>query len=294
MKKIKLKKLYRIFIFISTLLFAVIFACQRPLIDNDGALLARVNDEYLYDSELKGLVPEGSSPRDSMVLVKNFVNNWVKTTLMISQAEKNLTDHQLNFDKQLTDYKNSLIIFKYESEWINQNLDTIVIDSEIETYYKEHLSDFELKENIARVMYVILDQDSEEDLMFDEVLNLPDSLMLDSLEVLCRLYANSFYLDTANWISFNRLQKIVPIETYNQELFLKENNFVKLNKGNELYLIKFVDYKIEDDISPLDFEHNDIRNIIINKRKMRLVKKMRNDIYENAILSKEFEIYYND
>jgi len=239
-------------------------------------------------------VPEGSSPRDSMVLVKNFVNNWVKITLMISKAEKNLTDHQLNFDKQLTDYKNSLIIFKYESEWINQNLDTAVIESEIETYYKEHLSDFELKENIARVMYVILDQDSVEDLMFDEVLNLPDSIMLDSLEALCKLYANSFYLDTANWISFNRLQKIVPIETYNQELFLKENNFVKLNKGSELYLIKFIDYKIEDDISPLDFEYNDIRNIIINKRKMRLVKKMRNDIYENAILSKEFEIYYND
>ena len=294
MKKIKFNKLYRIFILISALLLAVIFACKRPLIDNEGALLARVNDEYLYDSELKGLVPEGSSPRDSMVLVKNFVNNWIKTTLMISKAEKNLTDHQLNYDKQLADYKNSLIIFKYESEWINQNLDTAVIDSEIETYYKEHLSDFELKENIAKVMYVILDQDSEEDLMFDEVLNLPDSLMLDSLEALCKLYANSFYLDTANWISFNRLQKIVPIETYNQELFLKENDFVKLNKGNELYLIKFVDYKIEDDISPLDFEHNDIRNIIINKRKMRLVKKMRNDIYENAILSKEFEIYYDD
>ena len=294
MKKNKLKELYRIIIFISALLLVVIFACQRPLIDKEGALLARVDDEYLYDSELKGLVPEGSSPRDSIVLVKNFVNNWVKTTLMINQAEKNLTDQQLNFDKQLTDYKNSLIIFKYESEWINQNLDTVVIDSEIETYYNGHLSDFELKENIARVMYVILDKDSEEDLKFDEVLNLPDSLMLDSLEALCKLYANSFYLDTANWIGFNRLQKIVPIETYNQELFLKENSFVKLSKGNELYLIKFVDYKIKDDISPLDFEYNDIRNIIINKRKMGLIKKMRNDIYENAILSKEFEIYYND
>jgi len=294
LKKIKFKELYRIIIFISALLFVINFACQRPLIDKEGVLLARVNDEYLYDTELKGLVPEGSSPRDSMVLVKNYVNNWVKTTLMINQAEKNLTAQQLNFDKQLTDYKNSLIIFKYESEWINQNLDTLVSDSAIETYYNQHLSDFELKENITRVMYVILDKDSEEDLKFDEVLNLPDSLMLDSLEALCELHANSFYLDTANWISFNRLQKIVPIETYNQELFLKENNFVKLNKGDELYLIKFVDFKIKDDISPLDFEYNDIRNIIINKRKMGLIKKMRDDIYENAILSKEFEIYYND
>lgn len=294
MKKIKFKELYRIFTFISALLFVVIFACQRPLINKEGTLLAKVNDEYLYDSELKGLVPEGSSPRDSMVLVKNFVNNWVKTALMINQAEKNLTGQQLNFNKQLTDYKNSLVIFKYESEWISQNLDTIVIDSEIETYYNEHLSDFELKENIARVMYVILDKGSEEDLKFDEILNLPDSLMLDSLEALCELHANSFDLDTANWISFNRLQKIVPIETFNQELFLRENNFIKLNKGNELYLIKFVDYKIKDDISPLDFEYDDIRNIIINKRKMGLIKKMRDDIYENAILNKEFEIYYND
>lgn len=269
-------------------------ACTYPLFKKEETVLARVGDEYLYEEELKDLIPEGTSPKDSIILVRNLVNNWVKTTLMVHQAEKNLTGRQLNFDQQLRDYKNSLITFKYESEWIKQNLDTVVSEEEIETYYKDHLSNFELKENIVKVLYVVLDKDAEQDLNINAVFNLPDSLMLDSLEVLCEQYANLYYLDTSNWVRFSKLQKRIPIETYNQELFLKENKFVRLSKEEEVYLVKFFDYKIKDDISPLELEYDDIRNIIINKRKMELIKKMRNDIYQNALTNKEFEIYYNE
>ncbi len=269
-------------------------ACTYPLFKKEETVLARVGDEYLYEEELKDLIPEGTSPKDSIILVRNLVNNWVKTTLMVHQAEKNLTGRQLNFDQQLRDYKNSLITFKYESEWIKQNLDTVVSEEEIETYYKDHLSNFELKENIVKVLYVVLDKDAEQDLNINAVFNLPDSLMLDSLEVLCEQYANLYYLDTSNWVRFSKLQKRIPVETYNQELFLKENKFVRLSKEEEVYLVKFFDYKIKDDISPLELEYDDIRNIIINKRKMELIKKMRNDIYQNALTNKEFEIYYNE
>ncbi|RLD31377.1 MAG: hypothetical protein DRI72_09030, partial [Bacteroidetes bacterium] len=202
-------------------------ACTYPLFKKEETVLARVGDEYLYEEELKDLIPEGTSPKDSIILVRNFVNNWVKTTLMVHQAEKNLTGRQLNFDQQLRDYKNSLITFKYESEWIKQNLDTVVSEEEIETYYKDHLSNFELKENIVKVLYVVLDKDAEQDLNINAVFNLPDSLMLDSLEVLCEQYANLYYLDTSNWVRFSKLQKRIPVETYNQELFLKENKFVR-------------------------------------------------------------------
>ncbi len=280
-----------LFIFLGVVLM---HACKYPLFKKEKTVLARVGDEYLYESELKDLIPEGTSPKDSINLVRNFVNNWVKTTLMVHQAEKNLTARQLNFDQQLKDYKNSLIIFKFESEWIKQNLDTIVSDEEIETYYNEHLSNFELKENIVKVIYVILEKDLEKDIDLNAVFKLPDSIMFDSLEVLCEEYADSYFLDTANWIRFNKLQQVIPIETYNQELFLKENEFIRLSKEEEVYLVKFFDYKIKDDITPLELEYNDIRNIIINKRKTDLIKKMRNDIFQKAMANKEFEVYYNE
>lgn len=287
--------MYKIIISVAILfLFLSLDACKRPLANKEGNVLARVNDEYLYGSDLKGLVPEGTPPADSIALVKNYVRNWVKTTLLIQRAENNLSKQQLNFEQQLNDYKNSLIIFRYESEWIKQNLDTIVNDAEIESYYQQHASDFELKENIAKLMYIVLDKNSKEEGKFDKALKLPDSLRLDRLENLCKEYANSFYLDTATWVRFNWIEENLPLEMYNPEQYLNKNTFVKVTEGDDLYLIKFIDYKIKDDVSPIDFEYNHIRNIIINKRKMHLAKKLRDDIYENAILNNEFEIYYNE
>lgn len=284
----------RIFIIVGVFVVFSVGSCNRPLAKKEGNVLARVNEKYLYDSDLKGLVPEGIAPKDSITLIKDFVKNWVKTTLIIQRAENNLNKQQLNFEKQLNDYKNSLIIFEYEREWIKQNLDTVVSDTEVRAYYEEHVSDFELKENIAKLMYVVLDKDLNKERIFDKTLRLPDSLMLDSLESLCKAYSDEFYLDTATWVTNNWIEDNLPIEVYNPSLYLINNSFVKVSEGNDLYLIKFIDYKIKDDISPIDFKYNHIRNIIINKRKMHLAKKLRDDIYENAILNNEFEIYYNE
>ena len=263
--------------------------------NNDkGTVLARVHDAYLYEIDIEGLVPPNSSPRDSITLVNNFTDNWVRTQLMVQQAKKNLTIQQLDFDKQLEDYRNSLIIFHYETELIRQNLDTITSDEEIEAYYLSHLGDFVLKSNIAKVLYVILDKETEVEENFVDFFSLPDSVKLDSLELYGRQYARSFFLDTASWFRFDELTELIPIETYNQELFLKGHRFVRLSDEYYVYLVNFVDFKIKDDTSPLDFKRKDIRNIILNQRKMQLIKRVRQDIYENAVQYKDFEVYYNE
>lgn len=280
---------------ISLLFIALFVAGCGPSVSNDkGAVIARVYDDYLYEYDLKDLIPENASMRDSISFVKAYTDNWVKTRLMIYQAEKNLTIQRLNFEKQLEDYKNSLIIYHYETELINQKLDTLVTDAEIEQYYFEHLSDFELKENIAKVQYVILNNEDEIQDEFIDLFKLPDTLLLDSLEFYSQNYAVSYFLDTVNWFRFNELQEIIPIETYNQELFLKGHRFITLTDDHYFYLVNFVDFKIKDDTSPLNFEKNDIRNIIINKRKIALIKQVRKDLFDKAVMNKDFDIYYKD
>lgn len=255
-------------------------------------ILAKVHDEYLYEKDVAHLITESISPRDSIALVHNFVNNWVKTMLVIHQAEKNLPAGALDFEHQLEQYRHSLIMYKYESELVRQQLDTVVGDDEIENYYQEHLTDFELKENIARVLYVILDKDSHEEAHFEDMFALPDTVVLDSLELYSKLYAQSHYLDTANWIRFDELLDIIPIETYNQELYLNTRKLIKISDENHLYLLRFIAHKIKDDTSPLELVRDNIRKIIINKRKLYLVKRMRDEIYQKASQNNEFEIFY--
>ncbi len=267
--------------------------CINTLNNNDSSLIARVKSEYLYTSDIAHIIPDNISPRDSIAFVRSYVNDWIKTKLMINQAEFNLPDSQLDFSKQLEDYRNSLIIYRYETMLINQNLDTIVTDADIEEYYSTHLNDFELKENITKAVYVIIENDSLTEIMFDNIFSLPDSLLFDSLDIATQTNLVSSYIDTTSWVSFFNIQQIIPIETYNRELFLKNNRFVKIETDHFTYFVKFISFKIKDDISPLDFKRNDIYNIIISRRKLRLAKEVRNNIYERALKNNDFEIYFH-
>ena len=260
--------------------------------EDQGRVLAQVEGEYLFLSDLTGVVPQGISHSDSIALAKNFINNWVKNRLMIVQAERNLTEEQLDFSKQLEDYRNSLVIYRYETLLIDQELDTVVTDAQIMSFYQSHLGDFELKENILRAYYAIVNSETP---LLDQVLevfDLPDALAVDSL-----LYYEqsddmlSLSVDTSYWMSFFQFQQIIPIESYNQELFLKNKRFIRIEENGMVFLVKVVNFKIKDDISPLEVERQDIRHIIINQRKVRLIKKVRDDIYKKALYNNDFEIF---
>jgi hypothetical protein len=268
--------------------------CIKSLKDDNSKLLAKVQNNYLFASEIENIIPDNISPRDSITFVRSFVKDWVKTNVLLHQAQQNLTESQLDFGKQLEDYRNSLIIYRYETKLINQNLDTVVTDNDIEEYYNSHLSNFELKENITRAVYVIIENDSATEMQYDYIFSLNDSLLFDSLQYYSPLTSITSYLDTTKWVSFISIQQVIPVETYNRELFLKNNRFIKINATHFVYFLKFIDYKIKDDISPLDFKRNDIYNIIISRRKIKLAKEVRNNIYELALKNNEFEIYYNE
>lgn len=240
------------------------------------------------------MIPNNISPRDSIAFIRSYVNDWVKTKVMIYQAQQNLPKEQLDFSKQLEDYRNSLIIYHYETNLINQNLDTIVSETEIEKYYNSHLNDFQLKENITKAVYVIYEDDSATDVIFSKIFSLHDTVFFDSLDYYIPGKVVSSHTDTVSWVSFYNIQKKIPIETYNKELFLKNNNIIKIKNGGYIYQLKFFDYKIKEDISPLDFKRNDIYNIIISRRKIKLAKQVRKDILDRALLNNEYSIYYND
>jgi len=270
-------------------------SCHRHGNQTQDIPLAKVGDTYLYESDLQGIIPKDTSPRDSLLLCKSYINKWIQTQLMVQQAEKSLPSEKLDFEKQLEEYRNSLITYQYETEYVKQHLDTLISDQKVELYYQNHLKDFELKENIVKMVYVILDRKRTDikllEKKFRKILYLPDSLMLDSLDKFAPTRVLSYSADTNTWIPFNEILRVVPIETYNQELYLKNHRFIRLNDDNKLYLLKFVNFKIKDETSPLELESRFIRSIILNKRKTLLVKKLRKDILEQAGKNKEYEIY---
>jgi len=195
------------------------------------------------------------------------------------------------FEKQLEDYRNSLIIYKYETKLISQSLDTVVTDSDIETYYNDNIGNFQLKDNIVKVYYARLNIEIPELKKIRRFFNSSIPEYRDSVEVYIENLADLYYLDDETWILFDDVLKYVPINTYNQEAYLKNHRRIEITDDDYVYFVHFSDFKIKDGISPLSFEKANIRQIIINKRKLDIIGKMRDEVFQSALENNEFEIY---
>jgi len=262
--------------------------------DQNRIAIAKANNEYLYTDEIKDIVPQGTVAKDSAELIKKYIDNWIHESLVIQKAENNLNDEQKNVEKQLKDYRNSLITYAYEKELVKQKLDTIITDSEIEVYYNNNQSDFELKDNIIKVIYVKVDKKApgiDKLKKWYKSDNLKDKEQLSSY---CHQFAANFYLDDTSWLLFDDLLKEIPIQTYNKELFLQNNRFVEVSDALSNYFVNIKGFKIKKSLSPLTFEKENIKNIILNKRKLELITKMKEDVYNDAINNKKIEIYSNE
>ncbi len=253
--------------------------------------VARVYSDYLYESDLKSVIPKGTPAKDSIGLAKSYIDTWIHQRLVIHQAEQNLTNAQMDFTQQLDNYKNSLIIYTYENELVKQKLDTLVTDEDIENYYDAKQENFLLKDNIVQLEYVKLPLKSAYIKQFRKLLGSDNATDKVRLSHECEQYASDYFLDDQNWLPFNDLLKQIPIKTYNQEEFLKNHRDLEYQDSAFIYLVRFKDFKIKESVSPLSFEKERIRNIILNKRKIDLTKKMREDIFERAQKKNDFEIY---
>ena len=276
---------------IGFLLLSVLAGCDYFEKSSKEVVVAECYGKYLYESDLKGIVPEHTPILDSIQRVSNFIDSWVRRQVLIHQAENNLDKNALNLDKQMEEYRNSLVIYAYESQLINQKLDTVVGDDEIAEYYEQNKEDFQLRNTMVRVAYVIMQGDSKQVANLKKLMSDPDTLMLQNIDIQATYYAAKSYLDVDQWMRLDELTNIVPIEIFNAESFLKKNKFVCFDVNDYTYMVRFVDYLLEESTSPLEMVSDNIKAVILAQRKQALIEKMQTSIYEKAKKEKAFEVY---
>ncbi|MCM1041775.1 MAG: hypothetical protein NC396_05025 [Bacteroides sp.] len=256
--------------------------------------VARVGNEYLTAVELNRMMPEGILPTDSADVAQKKVSAWVARQVLLEKARLNLDELEADIEEQISQYRESLLIFLYENKITQQLLDTVVSDKEIEDYYKANQSQFVLKSNIVRTRFVKVSKTAKESQHIKrELFAVPfEESNLHTLAELCRNSADNYYLDDERWIFFNDLLREVPIQTYNQESFLRNNRNIEVNTGDYWYYVTIVDFKVRDMISPISFEKDRIRAIILNQRKREVQRVMEEDLLEKALRSGQIEYYW--
>lgn len=259
--------------------------------ENTENALARVHDAYLYKDDLGDLITKLEGDKDSARIIGNYIQNWIQQQLLLEKADLNLTEDQKNFQKLLEDYRTSLIIYAFQKEWIRQKLDTSVNAQEIEEYYENNQANFELKENIVKMRFAKVAKNAPKLDKLEKLIKLSDKDSRTELRDYFLQYAIDYNDNDSIWVTLDKVTSKIPLNIENEETFLQQNKFLITADSANYYLLYINDYKIKSTLSPLSFEREKIRNIIVNQRKLSLIADMKSDLFETAMKKGNAEIY---
>jgi hypothetical protein len=261
--------------------------------DDKREAVARVNTAFLYKDELIGVVPAESPKDDSTARVEAYIDSWIRKQLLIQEASKKININEAEVERKILDYRYSLIAYEYQSQYIKQHLDTAIAPAEIENYYKNNIDNFILKQNIVRATYIKAPKNAPQSKKIKDLIFSTSEKDKKELKSFCLSYSLAYHLADSSWMVFDELVRNSPlIEIPNKVQFLKTNPYYEVEDENYGYYLKVEEYRISDNVSPLEFVRDEITNIILNKRKVELAKKLEDEVYSHALENEEFEIIH--
>ena len=273
-------------------LFILVTSCDFFKKTDDRVPVARVNDSYLYQEDINGVVPEGASKEDSTLLVNAYINRWARQLLLMDGALVNLYEEKQNeFSKLVEQYRSDLYTKAYLEALVIKSIDTVVNPNEAEVFYEANKESFKLNDDLLQFRYISLPLNP---INLDTIKNRfqrfknKDKRYLDSISVQFKAYS----LNDSLWVKFSQVAEKVPVVSFeNKDQLLKKTNFLQLKDSLNLYLMQVNDVRLQNDYAPLDYVKPSIRQIVINKRKLELIKQLENDITKDAIENNKFQIY---
>lgn len=278
-------------IFLTIISIITLSSCDYFKQDNLGTPIARVNNSYLYQKDIKNLIFENTSKEDSTLIVTNFINRWATKQLLIDQSIVNLPQEKQDvYNDLVNQYKIDLYIEAYKSSIVAKQLDSIIALKELEDFYNQNKENFKLNDDLLKIRYIHIDKNFSNTKELVEKFKRFDSIDKQALTDLSIKF-KAFNLNDSIWIKNDVLIGALPVLKYSNSQVLKKTNFTQLQDSLGVYLVKIEAVLKTNDIAPLSYVKSTIEQIVLNKRKQEFLKKIEKDITKDAIKNKNFELF---
>jgi hypothetical protein len=254
--------------------------------------VARVGEEYLDISELKGLVPAGTSKEDSIAIVKSYIDRWASQKLLYNAAQVNLSkEKQAEYAKLIRQYEIDLYTEAYLEEVVKQSVDTVVTQAELASYYNANKENFKTTGTLVRLKYIRVTKDHPKlGLVRSRFLsgNKKDLKALNDMAIQFKSYA---FNDTT-WVDMNQVYTKLPFITPdNRDKYISSSMSYQYPDSTDVYMVKVARVLERNQVSPFEYIRPTLQQLIINNRKLELIKKFQKEITDDAIKNDKYEIY---
>lgn len=272
-------------IYLSLLIALSLTSCKElsfPSFFNKGTKLAKIGSNELYIDDVKGVFYAGITPQDSVDLLNAYVDKWVKTMLKIEKAEEQFTQDNDDIEELIKQYRNSLLLNKYDN-FHTASIDTAITNDEIAEYYKINKELFHLPNPIVTGKILIYPKSYRAEKKLLELFKSKkpsDIADLSDLSVKHNLKS----IDFKEWTYFTELLKHIPFSEQQFDDFLRNNSFYEISDDNNKYVMQIESYRNSGDYTPIVMVRNVIQKMIINGRRTQKLKEVEDSLYQKAVI----------
>ena len=210
---------------------------------------------------------------------------------MLQKAIENIPEDDLNITQKIEDYREALLLYEYEKAFINQKLDTAIRADELNEWYEKLKNDFPLKEDVYLLFFIKMKKDAPDLNQARKWIMKPkDEEDLQKLAGYCKDFATSFSLDKGMWYEKENILKNFPLNQYAITSLAGSQGFREFKTEDGSWFIRVADVLKKDQPSPIEFVRDKIVRVIIEKRRLKLVDRVYEKIYQDGVKSKSFEV----
>ncbi len=270
--------------------FFALSGCRYIGYKTEEVYAAKVDDKTYLLKELRSQLPKGMTKADSLSRVNDILTRWVKKELLLKMAEENLDESQRDLSKELEEYRNSILIHRYQQQLLSQKLDTALTEADVKNYFDLHPEKFTLDYSIVKAVYVEIPKNIAKPDQIKRWMTENSTRSLVELESYSFQYASKYDHFNSNWVDFNTILARIPGVREDPETLLRSSRYHQFSDLKNYYFILIHDFILAGEKAPYDFVKDRIESLILNTRKMEFLNDLEKNIYEKGKRENRFTI----
>lgn len=282
---------YRYLFCIITAFVLLVSGCTETVDHKGKTPLVQVGDNYLYMEDVMAVTPPGISEKDSAEMADRYIKNWIDDMLLYAKAEGNIPD-DAGINELVNSYRRELITHTYIEQIVSQEVENLIPDSEVEEYYNENKDAFLAVEPYIKGLYIKVPKTASGISQVRQWYKDGSERSVDKIEKYGLRNAVDYEYFYDRWRSVNDFFLRLPTDADKEKNNIGKNKNIELSDSAFYYFLHIEDYLGKGEILPLEYAGKDIREIIMNNKRVEFITKMKKDLYDEACDNNDIK-YFN-
>jgi len=266
----------------------ILSGCDKLKKDTSrGQLLAEVGEQQLYATDVEGIVPPGLASADSLQVLTDYVDRWVRDAAVSEEAIAQLGDSP-DIERLVAQYRTSLARDRYQTKVASMRIDTLVTQAQLEETYEQSKAGLSAKQTLVRAVLIKMPSPVPVKEAFeDSWRQIDEPSQWAELKKMAKEYASLALLDEKKWYSAAEIDVLLPDEVLGS---VRVGSSVA--KGDRhVYYLRVYELVNEGELTPLPYVRQRLSKIILEQRKAAFLGTFTDELYQEARTQNRVKIY---